>query len=71
MSLRMPSHPVSILGSREPVASPGHFDQYRNPACLASSLGFWGAIGQSWLDGDLSGTAGCLASSGQLWPDDG
>ena len=52
------------------MASPGHFDQLENPACLASSLGLWEAIGQSWLDRDLSGTAGGMASPGQLWPDD-
>ena len=52
------------------MASPGHFDPLRDPAHLGSSLELWGAIGQSWLDRDLSGTSGGMASPGQLWPDD-
>ena len=52
------------------MARTGHFNQLRNPACLASSLGLWGAIGQSWLDSDLAGTAGGVASPSQLWPED-
>ena len=59
-----------VWDSREPVASPGHFDQYSNPVCLANCLALWGVIGQLWLEKYLSGMAGDLASPGQLWPDD-